>query len=199
MEGVEAWRGGWGGYEWDLSSTSIRPSGASVFPCSVWPRGWAWPGERGGLWEGLRSPPANDRAHCTLNKSLWPINTTSARIRSAHMYVYLHTQKVLLTVYLKFLVTLTIHIFTHTAETHGRMDRGLLSYPTGPIRLAAWMMDCRTFQPSFLCCFLKYLAVWPQNSSTEREPDMKRIANDVTELWWINTARNRDSGKKSWD
>lgn len=41
------------GCEWGLSSTSIRPSGASVFQFSIWPRGWAGRGlERGG--EGVR-------------------------------------------------------------------------------------------------------------------------------------------------
>lgn len=143
-----------------LSSTSIRPGGASVFLCSVWPRGRAGRGlEREGLWAGLCSPSPNDRANCTQYKSLWPINTTSTHIKSAHMHMYLytHTKSLIECIHLcrhadLKSVNLTIHIHTHLTETQTGDSylSYLLSYPTGPIRQAAWMMECLYFQPSFL-------------------------------------------------
>ena len=154
MEGVETWRGGEGVMR-GLSSTSIRPGGASVFPCSVWPRGRAGRGlEREGLRAGLCSPSPNDRANCTQYKSLWPINTTSTHIKSAHMHMYLytHTKSLIECIHLcrhadlKFVNNTHTHTLTETQTG----DSYLLSYPTGPIRQAAWMMECLYIQPSFL-------------------------------------------------
>lgn len=125
MEGVETWRGGWGGL-WGACPT--HQSGPAERLCS---RAQSGPGAGLGVaWRARGSeqdcsPSPNDRANCTLYKSLWPINTTSTHIKSTHMHIYSHTKSLTDCVHLcshvylplKLLVNLTIHILTHTWQS----------------------------------------------------------------------------------
>ena len=83
MESVEAWRGGWGGYKGLVQHINQARRCVCVPLLSL---AWGWGAE-----QDCAQPSPNDRANCTLYKSLWPSNTTSTHIKPTLMHMYLNT------------------------------------------------------------------------------------------------------------
>lgn len=142
--------------------------------------GWAWPGEREGLWAGLCSPSANDRAHCTQYKSLWPINTTSTRIKSTHMHLLTQKDYWLFTPVQELRLWVIVNnTISHTHDREWCWETGLRS-AVAPYRAhQTGLGDGMSLLPASLPLpFSEIVCYLAAKTPPEREADMKRIASD---------------------